>query len=220
MEQNNKFTNLVNEFISNSGADKPIICDDECEKNKQENKLYQNYLKAQKTKETAPEDLDDAERNFYVYRDGDYKYNKMIENKYSDIGKKMKNKYENKYLNSYADTERIANVILQQSTYSKNMDSLADKYKTSVNKLNNTIDETETSTNIANRNTYYYNQYNVFFEDIRYIFYWINIVITILFIILAYFYNKLSERKYKFISIGLILNLFIPYKTIVEYFIN
>ncbi|MBA42384.1 MAG: hypothetical protein CMF62_00055 [Magnetococcales bacterium] len=220
MEENNEFVNLVNKYITNSGADKPIKCDEECENNKREKELYQKYIKAKKNKENAPELFEEAEQKYYIYKDGDYEYNIMMKDKYSDLGWKMKNKIENKYLNSYEDIERIANIVNQQSSYSRNIDSLAKKYRKDVNELDNTIDKTETKTNIANRNTYYFNQYNVLFERIHYIFYWINIISTIVLGYLFYYYNKLSINKYRYILIALVINIFIPYKTIVEYFIK
>lgn len=213
------FMNQVNDFIGKSGIDNPIKCDDKCQEDKIKAELYQKYITARENEKNASTKLMDAEKSYYTYSEGDYEYNKMNQNKYLNIGKKMEKAIEKKYLDNYTETNKLFGLLKQQSMYRKNIDALATTYGKEIDNLDDNINNLELTTNIANRKSIYFNQYNEFFNSFHKIFYWISIVATILFIIITYITKKIFTRKYQIISVVLIVSLLIPYKDILEYLI-
>lgn len=219
-ENNNKlgeFIDNVNNYITTSGVDKPIQCDSQCQKDKKQTELYQKYITSRENEKNASTKLQDAEKSYYIYSKGDYEYNKMKQNEFYKIGEKMKNVIENKYLNLYNEINMQNKLLSQQKLYDKNIDALANTYSKEIKQLEQNIDNIETKTNIENRKNNYYNQYNTFFESSHNLFYWINIILTVAFISISIIAKKIYSKKYIIISSLLILNLYFPYKKVLEY---
>lgn len=217
--EQNDIVNKIGTFIDAVNEQDALKCDAKCQSDKKANELYQTYMTANTNAQTAPEEVETAERNYYTYTKGDYAYNLMKEKEFKQKGQKLANALKRDYLNSYKELELLYNNVKQQSTYNKHIDDLANTYDGKHKKLNELIQNTESTANVANRKSYYYNHYTSFMETISLIIYRINIIVAVLFVIIVYLGKKMNVFLYQIMSIVLIANIFIPYKYILRYFL-
>ena len=215
-EENEELLGKISSFIDNVNSQSILRCDDECQKNKKSSELYEKYVNAQMNEQNAPGDLETAERNYYVYSKGDYAYNKMKENEYIKKGNKIANVLKRDFNDKFSELELLYNNVQQQNTYNKHIDELVENYSKNNKNLENDIENTLSDGNVSNRKSQYFNQYNNFVSSVSLIIYRLNVLLTVLFIILAYLGKKINERFYQIITLILCLNLFIPYKWLIQ----
>ena len=67
----------INNLIQNS-ADY-ILCDPNCQKKRQEDKLYKEYQDAIVNVKSAPQKVNDTEKKYYTFIGEEYKYNEKID---------------------------------------------------------------------------------------------------------------------------------------------
>lgn len=84
-----------NSFIK--AASQQIACGPECQRQKTTEELKKTYLNAESNLTLAKPQYDNAKKNYYVYVDGENRYNQMIEQEYSNDANKITNEYKNKY---------------------------------------------------------------------------------------------------------------------------
>lgn len=215
--ENNDALNKLNDVIDKVNTSVQLNCDAECQKNKKEKQLYEKYLSAKKNKQNAPEKLEEAEDKFYKYSKGDYEYNRMKREEYQNEATKIANVMNSAFNKEYNKIIRELTALRQQQIYTNRIDDLVNSYTEDNTKLNNEISEIKNTSNIANRKTIYYNDYVYFFKNIANYIYIFNIILLVLFIILAFYYKKIDIRINKIILVVLILNLLIPYTKIIKY---
>ena len=204
--------NKISGFIDNVNADSILRCNSECQKNRKSSDLYEKYVDARENVKEAPEELETAERNYYVFSKGDYAYNKMKEQEYNVKSKNISNVLKKEFNEKYKELELLLNNVNQQNTYNKHIDDLVKNYSDENEKLNNDIQNTESDSNIANRKALYFSQYINYVDTLTLILYRINIILTVIFVLVSYLGKKLHLRIYQIASILFIANIFIPYK--------
>lgn len=209
----------ISSFIDNVNSQSMLRCDDECQKNKKSSELYEKYVDAQNNERNAPDEVETAERNYYVYSKGDYAYNKMKEAEYTKKGNKIANVLKREFNDKFKELELLYNNVQQQNTYNKHIDDLVDTYSKGNQQLEMDIQNTESQSNVANRKATYFSQYNTMVDNISLVIYRLNIILAVLFIILAYLGKKMNIRFYQLVSVVMILNLFIPYKWFIQKFL-
>lgn len=215
-DEQKDFLNQAKSHIDKLMNDTTIGCDTECQNNKKENELYKKYMKARENEKRAPEKLETAERNYYVFSKGDYKYNKMKEKEYVSEAEKIISILKSEFKNKYDNIKLLLNNVKEQNTYNTHIDDLANTYNKNNKELEEDIQNTESSANIANQKSKYFNHYNIFINWISKMLYRINILMTILFVILIFISKKSSKRFYQISSFVLIVNLFLPYILIIK----
>lgn len=215
--ENNDALNKLNEVIEKVNTSVQLNCDAKCQKNRREKELYDKYLSARKNKQNAPEKLEEAEDKFYKYSKGNYEYNKMKREEYENEATKIANVMNNAFNKESNNINRELTALRQQQIYTNRIDDLVNSYTEDNKNLNDKISNIKNTSNIANRKTIYYSDYVDFFRKIAYYIYIINIILLVLFTILVFYYKKIDVKMNKIIIIGLVLNLFIPYKKIIKY---
>jgi hypothetical protein len=204
--------NKISGFIDNVNADSVLRCDSECQKNRKSSELYEKYVDARENAKEAPDEVETAERNYYVFSKGDYAYNKMKEREYSVKGKNIANVLKKDFNEKYKELSLLLNNVNQQNTYNKHIDDLVKNYSNENEKLNNDIQDTESNSNVANRKALYFSQYTNYVESLTLLLYRLNIILAIIFILVSYLGKKLHLRIYQIASILFIANIFMPYK--------
>ena len=105
--QNNKpdTSTILNALMQQTQAS--LLCGPDCQKRKKKDELEQKYLSAQNTMITAPIELENAKKNYYVFTDGDNAYNNMLEQELKQKADKLANELTQKF------TEEInkANIV-------------------------------------------------------------------------------------------------------------
>jgi hypothetical protein len=204
--------NKISGFIDNVNADSVLRCDSECQKNRKSSELYEKYVDARENAKEAPDEVETAERNYYVFSKGDYAYNKMKEQEYSVKGKNIANILKKDFNEKYKELDLLLNNVNQQNTYNKHIDDLVKNYSNENEKLNNDIQDTESNSNVANRKALYFSQYTNYVESLTLLLYRLNIILAIIFILVSYLGKKLHLRIYQIALILFIANIFMPYK--------
>ena len=167
-------TDKINNLIQNTNN--ILQCDDECQRREHIDKLRNKWLAAKEIKENAPINVEDAERNLYVFEEGAYKYKQMLLERY----KKQAEETENESLKS--NTEFMNEIITYNQYYNSQIISF-NKLKNYLkikknenNKLKLELDNIIASVQTNDRRSVYEK------KNINYIKIIYNIIIVIFFI--------------------------------------
>lgn len=214
-------TAKINSLLESSAE--LLACGPTCQKLKVSDNLKQKYLNAQTNVLTAPEQLETAKRNYYIYTEGDTYYNNMLQqeltNTATEITNSLKNNFQqvvdysetmNKYYNSALLNSLNSDDLLNEYTdknynLSKELINLRGDILTNDRK---TIYEEEAITNIKSWHTLFWYIYYIFV--LVYLFACIfvsssisilmRIIILILLVFYPYYIHKISIIIYNSIS--------------------
>jgi hypothetical protein len=201
----NKFNSFINQ------ASNAIMCDSNCQKQKQADLLKQKFQTAQANLATAPGQLQVAERNYVTLTQGASAYSDLQDQQLSEEATKIADQ-----INELI-TAAAADITTDISSYNgllinfKNVVELHHKYNTEniklEKKLKNEIDDVSKN----DRKTYYENQE---IDNLKYyytyFFMFIYSICVICFVVFGFIYpSQTTVIKRLFIFIGLIILPFI-----------
>ena len=201
----NKFNSFINQ------ASNAIMCDSNCQKQKQADLLKQKFQTAQANLATAPGQLQVAERNYVTLTQGASAYSDLQDQQLSEEATKIADQ-----INELI-TAAVADITTDISSYNgllinfKNVVELHHKYNTEniklEKKLKNEIDDVSKN----DRKTYYENQE---IDNLKYyytyFFMFIYSICVICFVVFGFIYpSQTTVIKRLFIFIGLIILPFI-----------
>jgi hypothetical protein len=148
----NKFNTLI------SQASDAVLCDSECRKQRETDKLKQNYLNSQTNLASAPNQLQVAQKNYVTFTQGASGYNNLLDTQLQAKAQEIADKFT-----EYFDIDS-KEITTQIDTYEglllnfKNVAELYLKYKTENVQLIKDLKD-ETSDVLTNeRKTYYEDQ--------------------------------------------------------------
>ena len=214
LKKQQETTAQINALLAKSTE--ALTCGPDCQKMKTTQELEQKYLDSQTNMQTAPIQLEDARKNYYVYTKGDSAYNQMLEDdltkKADRIGDVISSRFNEEVkkatiLNTYYNSDLVN---------SKNTFELYNRYLKENKNAETIIQDSHGDVLTNDRKTYYETQeydsldwwYN-FFIGAYYIF-------VISFAVgLILFPNKLSLLR----KIGLLI-LFVIYPFIIDYIVT
>ena len=197
----NKFNTLI------SQASDAVLCDSECRKQRETDKLKQDYLKSQTNLASASNQVQVAQKNYVTFTQGASGYNDVLETQLQDNAQEIADKFTEYFQN---DSKEITTQI---DTYEglllnfKNVAELYLKYKTENVELIKDL-KNETNDVLTNeRKTYYEDQKIGGLKGFYYyILLGIYIIFLIGFIIFSLKYPSQTSFRVKFVSIvGFIL---------------
>ena len=220
-------TAKINNLLENSAE--LLACGPTCQKIKVSDSLKQKYLNAQTNVLTAPEQLETAKRNYYIYTEGDTYYNNMLQQELTstatEITNSLKNSFQqvvdysetmNKYYNSALLNALNSDDLLKEYT-DKNYNLSKDLIDIRGDILTNdrkTVYEEEAINRIKSWHTLFWYIYYIFviIYLIACIFVpsTISILMRIIIFILLFFYPYYIHKIFKIIynSIEDIYNIF------------
>lgn len=197
--------NKLNALIDS--ATSSIMCDSDCQKNKELNNLTSNYLNAQANLALAEPQLLNAKQSYYTYLSGQDGYNKIVEDDLTTQSEQFVNDFKNIY---YSEINKIKS---QLTTYNgllinfRNIIDLYNKYKLENVQLFNQL-KNETNDIVTNeRKTYYESQQNDYLDiyyTILLVVYTISVIGFVIFII----YTQLNLKVKIILSV---LFVFLPF---------
>lgn len=201
----------LNNAIQNVG--KISECGPECQTENTKQALELAYKKAQDNVINAPQQLFDAEKDYYIKVKGLTDYNDMLTKRYLD---EINTSNENERIKVSQQKYQIIKIINEYKTsliYLEKMEELNDKLQEENDKYKKDIDIYISNNNTSNRKAFYTeNQltsietWNTFFKVI-YVMIFIALTIKLLYI------EKLYENKFTWIVLFLLIllpYLFIP----------
>jgi len=154
-----------NSFLEN--ANSQLLCGTECQQKKNSQQLHQNYLNAVTNVQTAPSQLNEAEKAWISYSQGPAAYTQMQNTNFTEKAQSIVDKFVKKF-------NREASEITDQiQTYTgvfnncANVYDLYIKYKDENVELTKMLTDDNADVNTNNRKTYYENQEVEFQEYIH-----------------------------------------------------
>lgn len=197
----NKFNTLI------SQASDAVMCNSECRKQRETDKLKQNYLNAQTNLASAPNQLQVAQKNYVTFTQGISGYNDLRESELQDKAQEIADKFT-EYFDS--DSEKIKTQI---DTYKgllinfKNVAELYLKYKKENVQLMKDLKD-ETNDVLTNERKTYYEDQKI--DGLKGFYFYILLAIYIIcligFILFTIMYPSQTTWKVKLASfIGFIL---------------
>jgi len=200
-------TAKINSLLEKSAQ--MMACGPTCQKQKTSNDLKQKYLDAQTNLVTAPLQLDEARRKYYVYTEGESYYNnlnqKELESEADEISKKLLDYIDENVYIAHTMNNMYETTLLN----SENGDILLKEYVDNNDYLNIKVSDIYGSILTNDRKTFYEN------EAIQKLIYWHKLLWIIYYLLVISFLISIffADSSYSFIkkSIIFILILFYPY---------
>jgi predicted RNase H-like HicB family nuclease len=197
----NKFNTLI------SQASDAVLCNSECRKQRETDKLKQNYLNSQTNLASASNQVQVAEKKYFSFTQGPAGYNDLLDNQLQKKATEIANKFT-----EYFDTDS-KEITTQIDTYEgllinfKNVAELYLKYKTENVQLIKDLKDESNDVLTNERKTYYEDQK---IDGLKGFYYYILLGIYIIcligFIIFSIMYPSQSNWNVKLASfIGFIL---------------
>jgi hypothetical protein len=199
-EKINKLLELASDYIN---------CDEECQKNKKTQKLYNKYIDSQTNLKMAPARLERNRKNYYIYTHGQEYYDDMMRNEANEkikiITDELKTNFDEQ-LNLAKSMGELLNTTYSSSQIALSSLSYYEKLKL---KLLNNIENNTNDVLVNDRTVYYDNEsinklklYNKLFNFLYY------------FGIIIFMILKIPKNKSDLISYGIIIGILFLYPTL------
>jgi len=201
--------NNINSFLNQ--ATQTIMCNSDCQKQKQSEQLKRDLLNAQVNLASAPNQVEIAEKNYVIFEEGELAYNELRDNQLEKNADLIIQKYKENFKD---DVEKIN---LQLNSYTglvinfKNIVELYIYYKRENRKLFEQLKEDTNDILTNERKTYYEDQE---IDKLKYYYYYIFLTIyyisVICFTIFTFIYpSNINWKIQILISIFLFILPFI-----------
>ena len=193
-----------------------LSCGPTCQKIKTSEDLKQKYLNAQTNLQTAPVQLETTKKNYYVFTEGEPRYNDMLEKELTQkvemIGKMLADNFHEeisnaKLMNSYYNTELI------NSAYTKELYS---SYLEKNQAIQKSIKGRHADVLTNDRKTYYESEA---LEDLKYwhSFFWF---IYYLFVMPLFIFALVTKSSYHFLIRILIVFIVVSYPYYIDFILR
>lgn len=194
-----------------------LYCNKECQQNRKERELYNQYMKRKTQLLNAPKLLEESERNYITFKEGGLEYEKKRE---KELDQKI-NEITKELTKEYNSNHKIVNMTLDNYRdlvkYDTRLDELIKMYNEKINKVDTNITNIKNENNIADRNTYYDMKKINVWSSLNKIFQTIMWILVIVYFIIIIRYKKYKERKFKIGGGILVFILLFPFHILVKY---
>ena len=200
--------NKINDLIATM-RDK-LTCNPECQKKRKGDAFKQKWDLAKKNYKKAPEEIQQAEKNYYLYDKGYGAYKEMLYDRYAKTAAEFKTASNKKHAELQAELQELLASYNAGTIYLKRMNELLQIKLAEKEDLEKKIDAYIGYTETNGRKVIYEdrerNTLTLYRQGLLYLFF----AIVILYIV---FGNFIPEQKYKKWHVWLVLALFIaiPY---------
>lgn len=170
--------NNFNEFI-NSATD-AIMCDSNCQQQRKEQELKQDFLNAKSILASASNKEEVAEKNYIIFTKGESAYNDFLENKLHKKAEIITDKYKE---NFDKESSKIKSQILSYLSLILNFKNVFDLFKQYKKENMILFEELKDETNdvLTNERKTYYEDQNI--SRLDFIYYYIFISIYVIFVL-------------------------------------
>ena len=119
-------SDVVKGFIST--ATDQITCGSDCQKTRNGNKYKQAWQAAKNNLSTAPKNVSQAEKNYYVFTKGEQAYKNMLFDRYSESAAEFNAKSRVKHRAFMEQINQMIASYTSMTAYARRMESLLDIY--------------------------------------------------------------------------------------------
>jgi len=203
LDQNKDTINSVNSFLQI--AQQKLICGPSCQKEKTTTELGQKLQSAIQNLQTAPEQVEEAAKNFYMFSEGEGGYNNYIVQKLTDKGNIIANTLKTNFDNGINKANNLVDVYKSIYLNYIHVLELLIKYTKENIILENKVKNTTADILTNDRKTYYEDQGIDRLKFYQIIFKYIYIVIIISYLICYVFMPSSFTWKIRLFYLFLII---------------
>ena len=181
-----------------------LLCDSNCQREKKIVELRERMNEASNTAKTSKNDLSQAERNYYVYKDGEAQYLDYLLNKNKEEYEKVENELTTTELESYKQLISLIYGFSAEKIHAKEMNKLSDILIKKNEDLKIELESIIGVTTTSDRKIDYQSIEVDWLHKVRYLLYTIYFLLLIIYILFGNFIrDKLYEKKESWIYIFL-----------------
>jgi len=181
---------VMTQFNSEEG----ILCDQECRNNQNVQKLYQNYQNWKYLVEEGPDQLRDAEGEYYIADKGTQWYDNYRESRAKKEAKRIIPVLSNNVEEKKEEVQRNISYYESQLLYVKRMNDLLKTYGDKLDEDAREIASLDAQKNIAHRLTTYYNTQKM---DVDWYLHYVKILYWIVGIVFAIMVARIVYKNRK-----------------------
>ena len=193
-----KFNDLINK------ATEAVMCGPDCQKEKTASQLKQKYLSSKTNLKTAPSQVQEAAKNYFLYVKGEAGYNEYLEQELTDKAEQITTEFKNNFDGDVSNLETIIDSYNGLALNFRNVCDLYTKYKLENAELVKELKDTVSDIVTNDRKTFYEDQG---IENLKYYYSFIRIVYIIVAIGFAISLFFVANQFSFVIKIGVILLL-------------
>jgi hypothetical protein len=173
-----------------------LLCDSNCQREKKIVELRERMYQASNVVKTAPNDLSQAEKNYYEYKSGSGEYLDYLLDKNKREYQKVIDEMTRAELESYKQSIALIYGFSAEKIHAKEMSKLADILIKENTELEAELDSMVGVTTTSDRKIDYQTRETDWLRKIRYVLYTVYILVFILYLLLGNFItDKLYEKK-------------------------
>ena len=196
----------VGQLLEKYHEDNPLMCDAECQKNRVYTDYYDNYLAAKDNLINAPEEFEEAERNFFEISESGQSYINYKESQAQDQVDEIIQTLSKNFDEKVNDIQDRINSLTAESISGKYMKELGESYGRDINQIDQQITTIQNKNNINDRLAVYYNRQIAANKD--YLFYirtlyWVGLTIYICYFFI--FKQQYLQKKKVILCLLLVL---------------
>lgn len=204
----------INDLLNKTSE--ALMCGPDCQKEKTKEELKQKYLNAQTNLQTAPLQVEESKKNYYVYANGEAYYDtqqeKELTKKAEEICKQLSNVFNTELKNAETLNAYLNNALMN----SQHTEDLLNSYREKNIELKQEM-EKEHSTILTNdRKTYYENSASDWLLKWNTV-YWRLYFLWVIIYVLALF---LTPSSLTWVRRILLLIVFIVYPFVINHIVN
>lgn len=170
--------NNFNSFIEQ--AQDKILCNADCQKQKTSEQLKQDYLNAKNNLLTAPNQVEETEKKYVTFTQGELAYNDLESNKITETASTISTKFQEKFNNEVQKIQSQIQGYTGLLVNFKNVVELYIKYKKENIALFKKLKD-ETSDLLTNERKTFYEDQGI--DNLKFIYHYIILTIYIIFVI-------------------------------------
>ena len=174
-----------------------LVCDSECQKTRESESLKKIWDKSKTNLRNAPSNEQIAEKNYYVFVDGEQGYRDMLFKRYTKNADQMRSKSIDSHDELVAELKALLADYVAETTYSKRMNELLQIRLRENKELKGAIDQEVGITLTNDRKVDYEDQEFVWIRSVRRGLMLLYYLILVLYLILGNFFKDALYRNWK-----------------------
>ena len=156
LQNQQQMTDQINSLIEQSAQ--AMLCGPDCQRLEKEESLKQKYLDAKTNLQTAPIQLEEARKQFYVFAEGQGAYNDMLEKDLKEKAQQISSLISEKFNQEIQGAKTLIYYYNTDLINSKNTIELYDDYLKKNRELEKKIKDSKGDVLTKDRKSYYENQ--------------------------------------------------------------
>lgn len=145
----------INTFIDSVNTKVGSLCDAECMREREREQLWTKYEKAKQTLDTAPNDLERARKDYFVFTKGSAWYESEERKKANERAEKMAKEIKSKFMEINGDISARLDDYLTTVKYVDNVGTAIKENEKILQEKKTELDSTENNEDLAGRKLFY-----------------------------------------------------------------